>query len=205
MWKRKPKVNVGRSPIDWQAELQRHDRWLRTIVFSRVGDRHAVDDVMQEVALAAVRSSAPPKNPEKIAPWLYRVAIRQALMYRRTCGRRRKLTEKYVAASCRLDHDVSHPQPLQWLMAEERRKLVRVAMGRLPRRDAEILALKYTEDWSYREIAENLGISQSAVEARLFRARGRLRAQLESLENAEQRVEGSKVSSAELVVSGGSY
>jgi RNA polymerase sigma-70 factor (ECF subfamily) len=43
-------------------------------------------------------------------------------------------------------------------------------------RDAEILLLKYTEDWSYRELAAHLGISESAVEARLHRARGRLRA-----------------------------
>ena len=35
--------------------------------------------------------------------------------------------------------------------------------------------LKYTEDWSYRALAEHLGISESAVETRLHRARGRLR------------------------------
>jgi RNA polymerase sigma-70 factor (ECF subfamily) len=46
----------------------------------------------------------------------------------------------------------------------------------LPRRDGEILLLKYTEDWSYRELAAHLGISESAVEARLYRARSRLRA-----------------------------
>ena len=47
---------------------------------------------------------------------------------------------------------------------------------RLSGRDAEILLLKYTEDWSYRELAAHLGVSESAVEARLHRARQRLRA-----------------------------
>ena len=46
----------------------------------------------------------------------------------------------------------------------------------MPPRDAEILLLKYTEEWSYRELAVHLGVSESAVEARLHRARGRLRA-----------------------------
>ena len=53
--------------------------------------------------------------------------------------------------------------------------MVRAALQRLPRRDAEILLLKYTEDWSYRELAAHLGVSESAVEARLHRARTRLR------------------------------
>ena len=47
--------------------------------------------------------------------------------------------------------------------------LVRDAVERLPRRDREILLLKYTEDWSYRELAGHLGVSESAVEARLHR------------------------------------
>ena len=45
--------------------------------------------------------------------------------------------------------------------------------------------LKYTQDWSYRDLAEHLGISQSAVEARLHRARKRLRTVLTALEVVE--------------------
>jgi RNA polymerase sigma-70 factor (ECF subfamily) len=45
--------------------------------------------------------------------------------------------------------------------------------------------LKYTENWSYRQMAERLGISQSAVEARLFRARERLRDALAAREAAD--------------------
>ncbi|MCA9270883.1 MAG: sigma-70 region 4 domain-containing protein, partial [Planctomycetales bacterium] len=43
---------------------------------------------------------------------------------------------------------------------------------------------KYVEDWSYRQIAERLGVSASAVEARLHRARGRLREQLATMDVA---------------------
>jgi RNA polymerase sigma-70 factor (ECF subfamily) len=49
-------------------------------------------------------------------------------------------------------------------------------------RDAEILLLKYTEDWTYRQLAEHLGQSASAVEARLHRARKKMRCQLASLD-----------------------
>ena len=85
---------VTTSPaIDWQAALAQHDRWLRTIVLARVRERQAVDDVMQEVALAAVRQAAPLADAAKVAPWLYRLAVRHALLYRRKCGRRRRLQE----------------------------------------------------------------------------------------------------------------
>lgn len=173
------------AALDWQALLAEHDRWLRTIVYARVGEPQAVDDVMQEVALAAVRQKSPLSDPAKVAPWLYRLAVRQSLMYRRRQGRRRKLSDNYSRQVCTSEPDASRSDPLGWLLADERRRLVRVALTRLPKRDAEILLLKYGEDWSYQELAQRMGISSSAVQARLHRARNRLREELAALEVVE--------------------
>lgn len=168
------------SAIDWSAELQRHDRWLRTAVWLRLRDGHAVDEVMQEVALAAIRQSAPLQDATKVGPWLYRVAIRQALLHRRRCGRWRRLRDQVAVEAppaAAGDYD-----PLGWLLAEERQTLVRRALAELETRDAEILLLKYSENWSYHEIAAHLGVSHSAVETRLHRARSRLRERLTALQ-----------------------
>jgi len=173
------------TKVDWSAVLQQHDRWLRTVVYSRVGEAGAVEEVMQEVALAAVRESAPPSDTGKVAPWLYRVAVRQALLHRRKLGRQRKLIDRYTERKPPPEHDQGSPDPLDWLLSEERRAMVRKAMSRLPQRDAEILLLKYTENWRYQQIAAHLGISQSAVEARLHRARRKLRAELAVFEKAD--------------------
>jgi RNA polymerase sigma-70 factor (ECF subfamily) len=115
---------------------------------------------------------------EKAAPWLYRLAVRQTLLYRRKHGRRRKLIDRVARRNQPSEADNRDPDPLAWLLAEERRRQVREAMSRLGRHDAEILMLKYIEEWSYRELAEHLGVSESAVEARLHRARQRLRTEL---------------------------
>ena len=80
--------------VDWDVVLADCDRWLRTVVFSRLRDCHATDEVMQEVALAAVRQAAPLRDQTKAAPWLYRLAVRQVLLYRRKKGRQRKLPGK---------------------------------------------------------------------------------------------------------------
>jgi RNA polymerase sigma factor (sigma-70 family) len=179
-----PDGGVEGPRVDWPAVLARHDRWLRTVVYARVGEPQAVDEVMQEVSLAAVRQRTPIADVDKVAPWLYRLAVRYSLLYRRSQGRRRKLIDGY-AQRYRPSGQDRGPDPLGWLLAEERREQIRRALARLTRRDAEILLLKYTEDWSYRQLAAHLGVSESAVEARLHRARARLRAELVVLEVIE--------------------
>ena len=154
------------------------------MVAARLREPQAVDEVMQEVALAAVRQAAPLADGTKVAPWLYRLAVRQALLFRRQCGRRRKLANKYERVQHGGGGSLVH-DPLSWLLAEERRRQVRQALGRLPTRDAEILLLKYTENWSYHQLAARLGIGHSAVEARLHRARRRLRDELAALSVSE--------------------
>ena len=172
--------------IDWQAALAQHDRWLRTVALARVREPQAVDEVMQEVALAAVKQSAPISDTAKVAPWLYRLAVLQALLYRRKCGRRRRMTDRYGEQVRNGDRQNSAaPDPLGWLISEERRALIRQALAQIARRDAEILLLKYTEGWNYHQMASHLGISHAAIEARLHRARARLRQELVVLDVIE--------------------
>lgn len=170
------------AEIDWAAELARHDRWLRTVVSTRLGEPQAVDEVMQNISLAAVRQQRQLRDVKKLTSWLYRLAVRQALLYRRKQGRGRKLVNRYASRFPLQEADHRQPEPLKWLLSEERQALVVKALERLPPRDAEILRLKYEEGWNYHKLAEHLGISHSAVEARLHRARQRLRAELAALD-----------------------
>jgi RNA polymerase sigma-70 factor (ECF subfamily) len=146
------------------------------VVAARSGEPQAVDEILQEVAIAVIDQRSPLKDPAKVAPWLYQVAVRQALMYRRRHGRRRNLERRYGERT--EIRSGSEPNPLDWLVADERRDLIRQAMSRLNPKDAEMLMLKYTEDWSYQQIADHLGISESAVDSRLHRARKRLRREM---------------------------
>jgi RNA polymerase sigma-70 factor (ECF subfamily) len=106
------------------------------------------------------------------------LAVRQALLYRRRLGRQRRLLGNYAGRQSESQELSPCADPLEWLLRNERRVLVRAALGRLPPRDAQILLLKYTEDWSYRDLAVHLGVSESAIQARLHRARKRLRKEM---------------------------
>jgi RNA polymerase sigma factor (sigma-70 family) len=173
-----PEILAG--ALDWGATLAEHERWLRRVVAARLDEPQAVDEVMQDVALAAVAQRSPLSNPARTAVWLYRLAVRHVLMYRRRIGRQRSLIDRYVIrnAPCEADSSLS---PLAWLVSDERQQLVQSALRRLPSRDAELLVLKYAEGYGARELAARMGATVSIIEARLHRARRRLRTELAAM------------------------
>jgi RNA polymerase sigma-70 factor (ECF subfamily) len=174
----------GDAGIDWEAAWRRHARWLRTVIASRLPERDIVDDVLQQVALAATTGSHRPRDPTRVAPWLYRVAIRQCLMHRRTAGRRRRFVQRVTNEAAATDL-VSAESPLEWLLREERLVLAQNALKELPELDRQLLLLKHTEHWTYQQLAERLGVSVNTIEYRLQAARARLRHRLQAVDAVE--------------------
>ena len=60
--------------------------------------------------------------------------------------------------------------------------MLRVAIGELPARAAEMFALRYLEDLGNREIAGLMGTSQAVVAVTLYQARAKLKKRLRELE-----------------------
>lgn len=178
------KLNMSRQPefIDWQAAIETHRPWLRKVLRSRVGDSHAVDDLMQEISLSVVKQTSKngtepgslPTDSDKVAPWLYQLAVRQAVnFYRR---KNKKSAPQLVEEMEVLGTD---PQPLDWLLREEKQMSVGQAIQKLDPESREIMTLKYTENWTYRQLAEHLGVTEKAIEHRLTKAKKLLRRSLQ--------------------------
>ena len=174
-----PKVSETTSAIDWGEMLKANQNWLRTVIAARVGETAAIDEVWQEVSLAAFLQKSPLQDPNKVAPWLYRVAVTQSLMYRRKMGRLRKMIDRYAERKQPTEADQAAKTPLEWMLSQERQELVRKALKQIPPKDREILMLKYIHNWSYKEIADKLSVTVPAIQARLHRARERLRQEVE--------------------------
>ncbi len=167
--------------IDWEKALGENESWLRTVIAARVGEKAAVEEVFQEVSLATIRQKAPIHDPTKISPWLYRLAVTQSLLYRRSMGRKRKLIDRYTEKVPIVEYDTKQEDPLSWLLRQERMACVRKCMAELPKNLQELLLLKYIHEWSYKEMAEKLGTTVSAIQARLHRARTLLREKLSKM------------------------
>ena len=156
-----------------QAVYLEHESWLRTVVRSRLHEPDAVEDVMQNIALAIVKQGEILNQVNRIPAWLYQIAVRQVLMYRRSSGRRRKMHDRVAAdPAARGDAPVS---PLDGLLASETQENIQKALGELPEIERQILMLKYAEGWSYKELASHLGVQEDTVEYRLLRARKNFR------------------------------
>lgn len=160
----------------WANLLESQERWLRHILSKRLENPEEVEDVFQEIGLAVSRSEHRPTDPDKAVGWLYQVAIRQVLQYRRKAGRYRKLmnrTQEQLPSQ-----DLRADDPLVVLMRTERAAAVRQAVAQLDPKFREVLLLKYVDRLNYREIAQRLDLSRNAVEHRLVKARKALRQQL---------------------------
>ena len=173
--------------IDWAAALQQHQGWLKKVLRSRIGDRHAAEDVFQEVVVVVLRQldagnenkhgpnedrgrSTLPTDLQKVGPWLYRVAIRHAINFHRKQNRRSQA--KPVAE---LEVTSSEAGPLDWMLNRESEENLQQALNQLGDGQREILMLKFSENWSYQQLADHIGISVRAIEHRLLKAKKQLR------------------------------
>lgn len=159
-----------------------HQAWLRTTLLARLGCAHEVEEVMQEVAIAAATQSAKREPVDRVAPWLYRVALRQMMLFRRKAGRRKRLIENAAKLAPETESTSRTREPLDWLISLERQKEVQSAMSCMSERDRQLLMLKYVDGLSYGEIAQRIGVTASSVQSRLHRARALLREKLLSME-----------------------
>jgi len=124
-----------------------------------------VDDVVQEVFVAALKRQRDFRGDSSLWTWLSAIAVNQC----RSRLRRRKSWRRWVGFQ-RERHDQS-PSPV---VRDETSERVRAAVAELKQDDREVIVLFYLEDQSIRQIAEMLGKTGNAVEVRLHRARRRL-------------------------------
>lgn len=159
--------------------------WLAGVVLKRLGCSEAVEDVLQEVALAVSRDATPTRfeptspgaSPQSASRfWLCRVALRQSALWLRTqirLERKHKSPEIREKALERTESD-----PLFALIGSETAEIFRREWQELETSHREILHLKILDGKTYKEIGQMLGISVHSVEHRLEAARRCLRLKL---------------------------
>jgi RNA polymerase sigma-70 factor, ECF subfamily len=168
---------------DWEAVIGQHVEIVRRTVYRLVGNHADAWDCVQETFLEAVRID----RREPVRDWsalLRHLATARALdLLRRRCRQRRQ---------CRSDADVAgaagrEPSPPSRAEANELADRLRLAVGQLPRRQAEVFCLSCFEQMTSEEIGRRLGVSPTAARMLLSRARGRLQGLLKPLHGAAGR------------------
>jgi|HubBroStandDraft_6_1064221.scaffolds.fasta_scaffold102773_3 RNA polymerase sigma-70 factor (ECF subfamily) len=144
-------------------------------VVRRVGDRATAEDLTSEVfhkALANVRRFEWRGVP--FAAWLLRIAANAIADRVQRAGK-----ELAMDDPPELSADASAPVDLEEV--ERRAQLFRL-VGELPEDQRRVIAMRFAEEKSIREIAEGLGRTEGAVKQLQFRALQSLRAKIEGRE-----------------------
>lgn len=145
-----------------------HAGWRRMLeqVRRRTGYDQEAEDHMHSALLRMLGrdGNAAIHNP---AAFLCRVATNIAID-----GKRREKVRAETAESAFALEHLTDQQPLQDEVLEAKQRLLRVekALDRLPRRTREIFLMHRIHEMKYREIADELGISISAVEKHIANA-----------------------------------
>jgi RNA polymerase sigma-70 factor (ECF subfamily) len=138
-----------------------------------VGSEQLAEDLTQDAFLLAYRALGRLPDDANESAWLFTIARNRALQDLR----RRKILRWVSLTGPRGEQDVrpDGARPLADTVAD--RDQLRRAMSAVPPTDLSCLLLSI-DGHSYHEVGQITGLSTSAVRARIFRARERLRALL---------------------------
>jgi RNA polymerase sigma factor CnrH len=165
--------------IDAARELdelyRKHAPEVYRYVYAVLGDSADAEDITQTTFVNALRALERGDEPRTPSNWLITIAhnlIRQR--FRQQAARPREVELDRDVPAAEADGDGPSIDDL-----------VR-ALQRIPPPQREALVLREMEGRSYKEISTILGVSQAALEARIFRARRSLAYELENLDRCDR-------------------
>ena len=140
--------------------IERHGKSVYAAAYSLLRQREDAEDVLQDTLLRYHMSKQDFASERHLRAWLLRLAINRAKDLLKAARRRdTELTEDVA--------ELAFPEP-------ESRRVFEAVLA-LPESYRIVVHLHYYEDYSVREIAAALRLTQTAVKTRLSRARAMLR------------------------------
>jgi RNA polymerase sigma-70 factor (ECF subfamily) len=144
--------------------------------------QHAMDaeDIAQEVFVEVFDSIKKFREDAQLSTWIYRIAVNKSLDFIRRKNRKKRFA-RVISLFGQDENPINIPavgNPQQNMETNERRKLLHWAVSRLPENQQTAITLSKFEELSNREVAEIMGLSLSATEALLHRAKKNLHKKL---------------------------
>jgi RNA polymerase sigma-70 factor, ECF subfamily len=156
---------VAGDEVAFVEIVRRYDADLRRLAFRLLGDRDAMDDVLQEAYLKAFASIHRFRRQASPRTWLYRIAYNACIDQLRR--RRRQPVSPLAADTSGESSESSERSDLRLSLA--------VALAALVPEERAAVLLVDAEGLSYEEAAAVIGIPAGTVASRLSRARAALR------------------------------
>ena len=182
-------ARVARGGQDaFEVLLKRYGDAVVTFCYAFVRNREVAEDLGQETFLRVYRSAARYKPLAKFTTWLYRIAANLSINELKKGKLRRAVSLDEPTGSdsdgTRIVERIASDarQPLTEAEIREAHQLVQKAIEKLPEDQRATIVLVEHHNLSYREVADVLGVTVSAIKMRVKRARETLREMLRLLE-----------------------
>lgn len=153
---------------------ERYAPGLLALLASRIGDRDAAEDALQETFAKAFRALGVFDESRPFGPWIAAIAENGAVDHLRRRGRGPRPAE--IAD----DALVAPAEQVSVATRREGEEIVRAALASLPPEARAVLALRYQRGLTQRDAADALGCSLRTVQTREGEALARLAVLLEA-------------------------
>jgi RNA polymerase sigma-70 factor (ECF subfamily) len=164
------------EPLTLETAFDAHSALIFRVAYRMTGNAHDAEDVLQTVFLRLASRDAQSAGIENAESYLRRAAVHASL----------NLLELRSRKDVPLD---GIPEPaktgINFGAQRDLREVLRLAIGRLDRRSAEMFALRFIEGHSNPEIAEMYGVSTLVVAVTLHRARKQLQKDIRDMGGAQ--------------------
>ena len=163
------------------AELmQRHQNRVYRLALRLLRQPQEAEDASQEVFLKAYQNAGRFSPKSTVAAWLNRITANHCLNLLRSRNVRKEVSWEDPDAPLVQSGEVARAaaaadNPLDLLTGKEVAVQIQQALAGLPENQRQALVLKRFGDFSYQEIGDMLGLSASAVDGLIKRARQNLR------------------------------
>lgn len=169
-------TDAGPDPQEFTQRIRENLDWLRGWMRGRIRDADVADDLCQDSFLKALRSAKALKDPARFSSWLFRIAVNTLRDHLRS-EKRRRARLRFTGEIEELDTARTEAPSV---IADRREAAAQLldAIQALPEKLREPLLLRHSRGLAYAQIAGILGITENAVQVRIFRAREKLRKKL---------------------------
>lgn len=149
--------------------LARYQEYVYSYILFLIRRREDADDIFQETftrAIIALRNHRY-QTTGKFGAWLIRIAHNLAIDYTRSCSA--DLSSSSDAFSCDVLNNLRYSEKCQesQIIEQQNMETLKQMLSYLPENQQEMVYLRFYEDLSFREIAEQKGISINTALGRM--------------------------------------
>ncbi len=172
---------LKRNRTAFQYLVNRYQRGVIKTAFHFLGNMEDAEDLSQEIFLEIIRSMHTFRNSSTIETWIYRITVNHALNLLKKNKRRGFFIKLESILGFSGNQSITEPGTNETSLAQEdkeNKKMLHNAINKLPENQRIAFVLHKFDDQSYKQVAEIMNISLSAVESLIHRAKSNLQSLL---------------------------